>query len=209
MNHFEYWIGEGINSERIWDNYDKGQAYIEKFKSTETYMLCLKFNASSNLPLFNHEAVYKTIKSLFHDLKKECLPDSEYNKLGPIYLYEIKRGSAEWKFVAELKPLILLSLILLPKVAKWIQDYKNTCLDNENKSLDNLEKRLSIIKRHFPRAGNIDTKQFIKARTDTDRTNIINKLLDQGLVGIEISKTPIGSVEPPKDFIDIKEITED
>lgn len=81
MDFYEYWIGENIDLENVWKIFEEGQGYIEKYKSIEVYMLRLEFETNApQLPLFDHEAISKTVKSVFHDLKKECLPQ-QYNNL--------------------------------------------------------------------------------------------------------------------------------
>lgn len=200
MNFSEYWIGENIDLENIWQIFDEGKGYIEKYKSMEVYMLQLQFDSPSNLPLFDYEAISKTIKSLFHDLKRECLSSSEYNRLGPIFLYEINRGSAIWSFLAELSPIIILGYVLF---SKW--------LDLDNKSLDNLDKRMSIaekLKKHFPQATDIDIQKFIKASNYRDRNRIIKRLYDRGLKKIKIYRKPFKG-EKEIEFIHISEINEE
>ncbi len=195
MDFYEYWIGKNIDLENIWKIFDEGKGYIEKYKSMEVYMLRLKFeNSNSQLPLFDQEAVSKTIKSVFHDLKIECLPD-RYNSLGPIFLYEINRGSDIWSFLAEISPTIVLSAALL-----WLKF--------ENKCLDNLEKKMSIaekLKNLFPHATDVDIQDFIKAWTFIGRNKVINRLYSRGLKGIQISKRPFNG-EKEIEFIDITEI---
>ena len=198
MDFYEYWIGKNIDLENVWNIFDEGKDYIEKYKSMEVYMLRLEFdNNNSKLPLFDHEAVSKTIKSVFHDLKKECLPQ-DYDNLGPIFLYEINRGSDIWSFLAELSPAIILSAALL-----WLR-FDNQCLNN-------LDKRMSIaekLKKLFPQATDIDVQDFVKAWTFVGRERVIKRLSDRGLKRIKISRKPFKG-EKEIDFIDISEINEE
>ncbi|HHT9784398.1 TPA: hypothetical protein ACT9HQ_003018, partial [Legionella pneumophila] len=101
-NFHEYWIGKGVDYERIWNDFNSGQGYINKFKSIKAAKLTFIFDCpSSNEPLFMHEAVYKSLKGLFHDFKLNCLTDDQYNKSTPMFLYSIERGSSEWSFLLD------------------------------------------------------------------------------------------------------------
>lgn len=181
MDFYEYWIGENIDLENIWEIFDEGKIYVEKYNSMEVYLFRLQFNHALNLPLFDHEAISKTIKSLFHDLKKECFSDLEYNRLGPIFLYEINRGSAIWTFLAELKPLLIFSTVLSTALL-WGK--------LEGQSLNNLNKKIDIIRKLYPDASDLDVQDFINAWTFIGRKKVLNRLAKQGLEKIEISKEP-------------------
>ena len=172
MDFYEYWIGKNIDLNNIWNIFDEGQGSIDKYKSMEVYILHLQFEYDQNLPLFNHEVISKTIKSLFHDLKKECFSDSEYSNLGPIFLYEIDRSSAIWTFLAELKPLVIFNTIL-SAVLLWQKV--------EGQSLDNLNKKIDIIKNLYPHASDLDIQDFIKAWTFLGRNKVLKRLAEQGL----------------------------
>jgi hypothetical protein len=198
MNFYEYWIGKDIDLAEVWKAFDEGKGYIEKYKTMEVYMLRIGFeNYSSNSPLFDHEAVSKTIKSLFHDFKRECLSDSEYNEFGPIFIYEINRGSALWSFLAELKPLLVFSTVLSAALL-WKKF--------EGQSLNNLEKKISIIKKYFPQATDIDVKNFVNAWTFLGRKKVLNKLIEQGLKKIEISDKPFKGDKSKIEFVNMSEI---
>lgn len=184
MDFYEYWIGKNIDLENMWNIFEDGNGYIEKYRSTEVYMLRLHFhNYSSDLPLFDHEVISKTIKGLFHDLKKECLSESEYDRFGPIFLYEINRGSSIWTFLAELKPLLIFGVGLgTAMLWKWNEF--------EGKNLDNLNKKIDIIKKLHPNASNLDIQDFLSAWTFIGRNKVLERLAKQGLKGVEISKNP-------------------
>jgi hypothetical protein len=199
MDFYEYWIGKDINLDEVWSSFDQG--YIDKYRSMEVYMLRLEFDKyTTNLPLFDQEAIVKTIKSLFHDFKKECLSSAEYDSLGPIFLYEINRGSAIWTFLAELKPLVLFSTVIS---AAWIW------AKYEGQSLDNLDKKLSIIKKHFPQASDIDIEEFTNAHTFIGRKKVIKRLLNQGLKKVELSKEPFKDKEANARFINMSKVDEE
>ncbi|HEY4944371.1 MAG TPA: hypothetical protein VII56_23285 [Rhizomicrobium sp.] len=109
----EYWIGKGIDYKSLWSAYDRGKGYQEKFYSTRAHLIRIEFK-DPNLkePLFNHEVIYKTIKGLFHDLKKANLSADEYANAAPIFLYRIDRGSSVWEFLGELRQLLTLGTTL-------------------------------------------------------------------------------------------------
>jgi hypothetical protein len=181
---YEYWIGKGINYDTLWKNYDGGQGYIDKFNSMKVHLLRLTFqDFPSHLPLFNHEAISKTVKGTFHDIKKDYLSKAEYESAGPIFLYKIDRGSAEWSFLAELKPLLFYATAL---VSATIYAYQKMT----DKSLENAEKNLSILKNYFPDASPMDSHTLLKAWTPLGRHKAISKLFEQRLSKIELSKFP-------------------
>lgn len=67
MSKAEYWIGEHVDYEGVWRDYEDGLAYIDKFKSIRAHLIRIELNQfPANLPLFNHDAVYKTIKRGFN-----------------------------------------------------------------------------------------------------------------------------------------------
>ncbi|VEG91758.1 hypothetical protein [Legionella spiritensis] len=101
---YQFWIGKDINYKEIWDCYNSksGQGYINKFKSIKSVCFQIKFDLPNTCePLFMHEAVYKTLKGLFHDFKFDCLSKEQYEKSTPIFLYSIERGSSEWSFLLD------------------------------------------------------------------------------------------------------------
>ncbi len=83
MQRSEYWIGEEIQYESLWNAYESGFAYIDKFRSMRVHLLRVELTQFPvDLPLFNHEAVYKTIQGYFHDFKRACLTHEEYDRAG-------------------------------------------------------------------------------------------------------------------------------
>jgi hypothetical protein len=127
MSFYEYWIGEGIDLKKVWKNYEDGKGYINKYCSQDSYLLSIEFEEpSGECPLFNHEAIYKTIKGLYHDLKRLFLNEEDYKNSGPIYLYEIKRGSVDWSWVSnDFLGLFFLALLLWGKpVNIWLDSIK-------------------------------------------------------------------------------------
>src|SRR5512138_2774604 len=112
MDVYEYWIGQRIDYRAVWQAYEEGiDGYIDKFRSMRVYLLRVELTQfSSDLALFNHEAVYKTIKGYFHDLKRYGLSEEEYISTGPLFLYSVDRGSGIWNLLGELQPLIALAV---------------------------------------------------------------------------------------------------
>jgi hypothetical protein len=91
-----YWIGARINYEEIWTAYESGLGYIDKFRSIPAHILTIEFEHSYlSDPLFDHEAIFKTLKGLFHDLKQQNLSEKEFNNSRPMFLYSVERGSPE------------------------------------------------------------------------------------------------------------------
>lgn len=162
MSFEEYWIGKGIDYERIWEDYNDGKDwYLNKFKSMNTHLLQIKFQyPGPELPLINHEVLYKTIKGLYHDVKERCFSTEEYNQFGPLFLYDIQRGSGIFEFLGDPVPLLMLIILfglpeeLKPKLIKKLERYfddirSSKKLDNESKKLDNdiKQKKLEQMKR--------------------------------------------------------------
>ncbi|MFC1755705.1 hypothetical protein ACFL96_20335 [Thermoproteota archaeon] len=152
MSFEQYWIGKNIDLENTWKNYESGNGYIQKFQSMETYFLELVFDKpNTQEPLFNQEAIYKTVKSSFHDVKKLYLPEN-YNTLGPIFLYEIRRGSSKYSFLAEFLPIAtwVTKFLEIPLAAlkAWnlIEDSLNKRVQRKGLKLDNTKKRLDLAK---------------------------------------------------------------
>lgn len=200
MSFYEYWIGKSIDFEGLWDDFENGQCYIEKYKTMRVHLLRLTFNRyTPDLPLFNHEAIFKTVKGTFHDLKRDCLPRNEYESFGPLFLYEASRGSELCLFLAELKPLLLYGSALVSAVYTY---QKIT-----QKSLENTEKKLFILKTYFPSASDLDAQAFMKAVTPMGRNKVLKKLIEQGLHKIEVSKNPfLGNIEQTKkEMIELNE----
>jgi hypothetical protein len=103
MSVEEYWIGQGVDYKAVWVSYEEGLGYIDKFRKMRVHALRIELaQFPSDLPLFNHEAVYKTIKGYFHDLKQQCLSPGESDVAGPLFLYSVERASGIWTFLGEL-----------------------------------------------------------------------------------------------------------
>ena len=219
MSIYEYWIGEGIDFKRVWDDFEQGKdGYINKYQSMDLYLMEITFRSPyKRSALFSHEAVYKTIKGYYHELKHILLSDYDYQHSGPIFLYEIKRGSAQWSFVGELKQLVYFAISLLKPIRDQLW-FGTTLSDEELKKviLENMDKKLTIIEKIqkiFPNLG-LSPEEFvkiIKARKNKDLTEAIIKVIEgEGLKNIKISKEKFQGdpKQIEKTLIDIGEITE-
>jgi hypothetical protein len=103
-NITEYWIGENVDYSKLWDAYNSGKdGYIQKFHSMKTVPVRIEFDLPhSHDPLFNLEAIYKTLKGLYYDFKSSCITDkNERDKAGPLFVYSIERGSGDWLLYIE------------------------------------------------------------------------------------------------------------
>jgi len=104
----EYWIGENVDYEDIWAAYESGDGYVHKYHSMRVHLLRITLREQPReLPLFNFEAVYKTIKGYYHDLKKACLTREEYEAAGPLFIYQVNRSSGVWDFLGEIRQLLM------------------------------------------------------------------------------------------------------
>ena len=147
------------------------------------------------------------MKGTYHDLKREILSEGEYENYGPLFLYKVNRGSEVWSFLAELKPLLLYGSALIPIIYSY-QKIAKQFLELEEKSLEIDEKKLSMLHTYFPEASNIDADEFIKAKTSMGRQRVLRRLIEQGLLTVEISKDPFVGKEGERRFemIDLESI---
>ena len=179
MDVYEYWIGENVNYQNLWKAYENGDGYKRKFNFLKTHLIEIEFEyPPSSLPLFNQEVVYKTLKGYFHDLKKICLSREEYTSAGPLFIYEISRGSGIWTFLGEL-PYILLYGTTLTK-EKIV-----------GQKLENFDKKLKILKDYFGDGVRPDLfENFISAETPRDIEEAVNRLLQERIKDIRVSQVP-------------------
>ena len=188
MSVEEYWIGKGIDIDEIWIDFDKGSGYIQKVSESSLHRMRLTFtNYPVELPLFNFEAIFKTVKATFHDVKLECLTPDAYNEATPIFLHRVDRGSGIFEFLAQFDPLMTWIFALGGAVLGY---KKLLTLDQE---FD--EKRFDFMRRNFPDANIVDVQAYIKAQTTFSRRRVLNRLIDQGLKKVELSKTKHTSEE--------------
>ncbi len=186
---YQYWIGDDIDYDKIWDAYESGSAYIQKYNSMRVHLIRIKLREQErHLPLFNFEVVFKTIKGYFHDMKQLCLSEEDYLSAGPLFIYSVNRASGVWDFLGELRQLLLLGTTLADE--KVI-----------GQKIENIEKRMEFIKKHFGGAISAgDFQRFMKAKSPRQLERAVQKLIEQGIEKIEISKEPfrgdIQQIEP-------------
>jgi hypothetical protein len=184
----EYWIGKGIDYDAVWAAYESGTAYKEKFRKMQVHLLRITIEAHPlDQPLFNFEAVSKTVKGYFHDLKRMCLSEAEYNASGPLFVYRVGRSSGVWDFLGELRQLLMLGTSLADE--KVIGE-----------KLDNLDKRLDFLRKHFGSAVSPqDFETFMRAQTPRQLEKAVRKLIEQGIKKVEVSRDPFaGHIQQPE-----------
>lgn len=153
----------------------------------------------ANEPLFNHEVVFKTLKGCFHDLKEACLSDEEYDAAGPLVLYRVDRGSGIWDFLGGLRHLVLMGTTLADEKVL-------------GQKLDNIDKRLTILRKHFLGAVSAeDVQHFMNAQTPRELEAAIQRLINQGIQSIKVSTEPFnGNIDDSvKSLVDMKKLLEE
>src|SRR5205085_380724 len=119
MSVEEYWMGSGIDLEGLWRDFDAGVGYEQKVAASRLHLLRLTFKGHPpELPLFDLEVIYKTIKGTFHDVKAECLTRKAYEDAAPIFLCRVDRVSGMFEFLAHFDPLMTW-VIALGVAAMW------------------------------------------------------------------------------------------
>jgi hypothetical protein len=184
MSVEQYWMGKDLNLEAVWRDFDAGSGYIDKVSTSDLHMLRLTFDSPEiRLPLFNHEAIYKTVKGTFHDVKLECYSKQKYNSCAPIFLHGIRRGSGIYEFLGQLDPILTWATALGAAALGY-----RMLLENDQR-FD--ETRLAFIRTEFPGASKDDQIAYMKAWTTFGRRKVLQRLIQQGLGRVEVSKTPI------------------
>ena len=178
----EYWIGKDIDVDQLWRHYDDGWGFVKNFDSRDQYFLTLTFeNFSSESPVFNFEAIFKSIKSVFHDLKRECLSKTEYETYGPVYVHEIRRGSEIWVLVAQQVPALLFVFAIAGAYAAVRK------LDKD--ATEEMQERLIFVSENFPKAPDEDKIAYAKAWNFWKRKKILERMVNEGLLKVELSET--------------------
>jgi hypothetical protein len=177
---YEYWIGKGVDYDAIWRAHDSGEAgYLAKFQSMEVHALRIEFSTPPlNLPLHNQEAIFKTTKGYFHDMKQLCLSSAEYGSAGPLFLYSVERGSSVWYWLGELKR-------FLPMAVGFAED------KIMGEHLDHLDKRMKFLKDNF--GNDVDPKlfaAFVAARTPKALDQALKNLIKNKIVSVQVSRSP-------------------
>jgi hypothetical protein len=182
---YRYWIGKDVDYLNAWENFEQGDGYVQKYRDSEVYLLKVKFNRyEANSPIFNFEAIYKTFKWLYHELKLVNFPKEEYDRLGPLYIYEVTRGSEEWQFLGEFLPLLLFWNML--------NQYKESRL--VNKQIDKVDWEIAklkddILAKH-PKASIHDVNALIEAKSTEEIDEALKILNAQNLETAKISRHP-------------------
>lgn len=185
----EYWMGKNLNLEEVWEAYDSGAGYMEKAQSVPLHLLRLGFAGHPlHLPLFDHEAIFKTVKGTFHDVKQECLTPAAYDAAPPIFLYRVDRGSGVFEFLGQFDPLVTW-IVALGAAANWHR--KSLAADQD---LD--EKKLNFLRSSFPNASRHDVQAYMKAWTTFGRRRVLHRLLGQNLQSVEMSSRPLSPPRP-------------
>jgi hypothetical protein len=196
---YEYWIGDGVDYEAVWAAYESGAGYVQKFHSTQVHLLRITLREQPReLPLFNFEAVYKTIKGYFHDLKKACLSRAEYETAGPLFVYRVDRGSGIWDFLGELRQLLMFGTSLADEKLM-------------GERLASLDKRMEFLRRHFGHAVRPeDLESFMRARTPRQLERALQRLFEQGIQRVEVSREPfMGDIQATQaTLIDLKQLSD-
>ncbi len=190
MSIEQYWMGKGIDLDGLWQDFDAGAGYVQKVAVSPLHLLRLTFaHHPLNLPLFDHEVVFKTVKGTFHDVKAECLTLEAYDEAAPIFLHRVDRGSGVFEFLAQFDPLMTW-IVALGAAATWYR--KSLAADQD---LD--EKRLTFIRTNFPSASTSEVQAYIKAWTTFGRRRVLHRLIGQHLERVEVSNSPHSSPESP------------
>jgi len=193
---YEYWIGKDINLKKYWAAYKDGKGYRDKFTDMQCHVFEITFDTPpKHLPLFNLEPIYKTLKSYYHELKKDILSRNEYGSAGPLFIYEVNRGSGIWTFLGELWYTLVLGTTLTEEKIK-------------GQRLDNIEKKLRMLKEYFG-DGNVRSElfeNFMKADTPIETQESLQNLFAEKIKIIKISKHPFtGEIEENrKEMLEIK-----
>jgi len=197
MSFYEYWIGRNVDLNAVWRDYEEGVGYERKFRQTTCHLLEIEFEIPpASDPLFAFEAVFKTTKRYFHDMKQLCLSPREYDEAVPLYFYGVCRGSAIWQWLGELRQLILFG----------------TTLSDEKvvgQTLDNLDKKLSILSKYFGSDVNPkDFDAFMRAKAAPEIEAAVRKMLRQKIKRVSISTHPVQELKLPTEtsLVDIKRL---
>jgi hypothetical protein len=185
---------DDVDAAQAWNDYEDGSGYEQKFRQMTCHLLEIEFDVPVRDPIFAFEAIFKTTKRYFHDLKQLCLTPSEYDEAGPLYFYAVDRGSAIWQWLGELRQLILFG----------------TTLGDEKvvgQTLDNLDKKLSMLHKYF--GSGVNPKHFdafMRAKAAPEIEAAVRKMLKQQIKRIGISKRPVKELLPggPFDLVDLK-----
>ncbi len=176
----EYWIGKGIHLDEVWADFDEGQSYIQKFESRPVHLMTLDFAGTRITPLYNHEAIFKTVKFYFHEVKALSLSSRAYNESLPLFLYDIERGSSKYTFVGEVAQLVMFGTTVTEQEIIGLQ-------------MDNFGKRLDLLQRFGvnPQAHAAQIEAFQRAHGPRQLQAAMDRMLTNGLREVFVSEVPL------------------
>ena len=189
MSVENFWIGKDIDIKSIWRDADRGSGYIDKFHTMRPHLLQIIFaNPSPNLPLFYHEAIYKSFKFSYHELKRLVYSSDIYDKAGPLFLYSVDRGSSEYNFLSDLRQLLL---------------YGTTLSDQKmlGQAILNLDSKIKLIEKYFglENVHQEDFEAFINLKTPVELKEAFIRLYRQRIKTVKISQKPFsGNIDITK-----------
>ncbi len=187
METSNYWIGKDTDYASVWDAYDNGLDYIDVFRSKRLHLLRIELQQFPvDMAIFNFEAVYKTVKGYYHDMKLYGLSDYKYGITGPLFIYSVDRGSSTWNFLGELVPVLALALTL-------VREGINT------QEIENLRRNLQNIQEFFPEVDSGDIEELVRANLPTGTRRALRRLSEQGIQNVGVSQGPFdGDIEGPE-----------
>lgn len=180
----KYWIGSGVDLDAIWQDFDHPPAMIENTRHNQLHMLRLNFTSpAGHLPLFSHEAVYKTVRGTYHEVAEVCLPASQRQSLAPLFLHGVRRGSTIFEFLGQLDPILTWAAAFGAAAVGY------RALLSTDQQFD--EARLAFIRKNFPNATPEDELAYISAWTTFGRRKVLRRLYEQGIASVEVSRNPL------------------
>jgi hypothetical protein len=202
MSVEEYWVGKDVDYDWLWASYEQGRAFFDKkYPTMEVHLLQLTFkHYPREMPLFNLEAILKTSKGLYHDLKQACFSREEYERSGPLFVYDINRGSELWRFVGELPALLLFSALLwsytVTKVAKARAEAAKVKTEQYKAETSVLEYKAQYLKiygelrKQFPNAPIDAISGYLDSPPSSRQAMALQKLYEQNLYDVAVSREP-------------------
>lgn len=193
MSRSFYWIGKSRNPMAVWEDFYSGQEYEEKFNQRAVHVIKFTFRKYESFhPLFNHDAIYQTIRAYFHEVKLACFTREEHLESVPLFLYEISRGSEKWSFLGELRQSLVIATTLSDELAL-------------GQVIENYDRKIDFINKHFPNAiGTEEFFRFMRANSAEALDIAVLNLLQQNLTDIEVSKEPYNGDADSVDWVSFK-----
>jgi uncharacterized protein (DUF433 family) len=190
----QYWIGKDLPLGDLWQAYQGGIDYLEKFNHIEAHFLEISFSESAEgTPFGSFEVVYKTIKSYFHQIKQTCF-QNEYSDLAPLYFYSAFRHPTRYLFLGQINPLLIMAISLIEK--KFIGD-----------SFSDTKQILEFVRINFPEALVEDKlNQFQASRGNHIDKDYFEKLINLGLSGVKVTKKPFTKSSFIYEMIDLFDV---